>query len=85
MFRIRFDSKQDRIKGVYELGTKGIVRGLKGDVFEIPEYCKEILDNAGVSYHILSEKKEPVDEAEALRNPPAPYVQRWFTNRTRKI
>ncbi len=47
MIRIMFNSKQDRVKGFYELATKGIVRALKGDVFEMPEYCKEILDDAG--------------------------------------
>lgn len=70
MLRIKFDSKEDRIKGFYELALKGIVRALKGDVFETPNYCKEILDKAGISYHILSENEEPLNEAETLRNTP---------------
>ncbi|HHT9126337.1 MAG TPA: hypothetical protein ACFYD6_11040 [Candidatus Brocadiia bacterium] len=70
MFRIRFDSKEDRVRGFYELAIKGIVRALKGDVFEIPEHCKKILDDAGVSYRILTENEGPVDEAQALRNTP---------------
>lgn len=74
MLRIKFNSEEDEVKGIYELGTKGIVRGLKGDVFEIPEYCKEILDNAGISYRILSENEELLNEAEALRNTPTPIV-----------
>lgn len=68
MLRIRFDSKDDRVRGFYELATKGIVRALKGDVFEIPDHFKRILDDAGVSYHILSECEETLDEA--LRNTP---------------
>lgn len=70
MLRIRFESEQDEIKGIYELAIKGIVRGLKGDVFEMPDHCKKILDDAGISYHILSESEEPLDEAQALRNTP---------------
>ena len=74
MYRIKFNSKEDRTKGIYELGTKGIARGLKGDVFEIPNHCKKILDDAGISYRILSEAEEPMDEAQALRNTPTPIV-----------
>ena len=71
MIRIMFNSKQDRVKGFYELATKGIVRALKGDVFEMPEYCKKILDDAGISYRILSVDEEtPLNEVEALRNTP---------------
>ncbi len=64
MLRIKFNSEEDEVKGIYELGTKGIVRGLKGDVFEIPNHCKKILDDAGISYHILSEHEEPVGEVQ---------------------
>ena len=74
MYRIKFYSKQDEVKGVYELATKGIARGLKGGVFEIPNHCKKILDDAKVSYRILSEDEEPLDEAQTLRNTPTPYV-----------
>ena len=74
ILRIKFDSKQDRVKGFYELATKGIARALQGGVFETPGHHKEILDNAGVSYRILSEDDEPLGNVEVLRNTLSPYV-----------
>lgn len=68
MVRIRFKTKNDRIKGFYELATKGRGRSLPNGIFEIADQYLKILDNAKVAYEIISRKEITDHEAEAIRN-----------------
>jgi len=70
MVRIKFKTKQDQINGFYELATKGRVRSLRGDIFEIADHYLEILNDARIDYEVVQTKKGRLNEAEAIRNPP---------------
>ena len=54
MVRIKFKTKEDRIKGFYELATKGRGRSLPDGIFEIADQYLRILDDANVAYEIIS-------------------------------
>jgi hypothetical protein len=54
MVRIRFKTKEDRIKGFYELATKGSGRSLPNGIFEIADQFLRILDDANIAYEIIS-------------------------------
>ena len=53
MVRIKFKSKKDRIKGFYELATKGKGRSLPNGIFEIAGQYLQLLDDANVDYKII--------------------------------
>ncbi len=44
MIVIKFKSREDKINGYYLLGLKGIVRGLRDDLFEINDFMLKSLD-----------------------------------------
>ena len=54
MVEIKFKTKADRIKGFYELATKGSGRSLPNGIFEIADQYLRILDDANVAYEIIS-------------------------------
>ena len=54
MVKIKFKTKEDRIKGFYELATKGMVRSLPNSIFEIADQYLRMLDEANVAYEIIS-------------------------------
>jgi len=54
MVRIKFKTKKDRIKGFYELATKGKGRSLPNGIFEIADQYLQILDDANIAYEIIS-------------------------------
>ena len=75
IIRIRFLTKEDRIKGSYVLITNTVSRRLRGDIFEIADKDRKILDDHQLHYEIV-----PVAESDgsdsAIRIPPPYEVQR---------
>jgi hypothetical protein len=53
MIRIQFATDQDRIKGNYLLATKSVVRRLRGQIFEIAEHDRKLLDEHQLHYTAL--------------------------------
>jgi hypothetical protein len=68
MIRIRFTSDQDRIKGNYLLTTNTVVRRLRGQIFEIAEKDRKILDENHLHYTVIP-IPEPTGSDEEIRNP----------------
>jgi len=54
MIRIQFSTDQDRIQGNYLLATNTVVRRLSGQIFEISEKDRKLLDEHQLHYTILS-------------------------------
>ena len=67
MIKIKFKTKEDAIKGYYELSTKGLVRSLPSGIFEIREDLKIILDHIKVKYEVLDVDNK-INEKKAIRN-----------------
>jgi hypothetical protein len=74
MIRIRFTSDQDRIKGNYLLTTNTVVRRLRGQIFEIAEKDRKILDEHQLHYTIVP-IPEPTNSDEEVRNTPTIKLQ----------
>ncbi len=53
MIRIRFPTDQDRVRGNYLLATQSVVRCLRGQVFEISEAARKLLDEQHIPYQTL--------------------------------
>ena len=54
MLRIQFLTDQDRVKANYLLATKSVVRRLRGQIFEIAEHDRKLLDEHELHYKVLS-------------------------------
>jgi hypothetical protein len=54
MIRIQFVNEQDRIRGNYLLATNSIVRRLRGQVFEIAERDRKLLDDHQLHYTLVT-------------------------------
>ena len=74
IIRIKFLSEQDRITGNYVLITNTVSRRLRGDVFEIADRDRKILDDHKLHYEVLP-LPEPDGSDSALRIPPTYDVQ----------
>jgi hypothetical protein len=68
MIVIKFKSREDKINGYYLLALKGIVRGLRNDLFEINNFMLKYLDEEGIQYEIV--KEDVLSETEKIRNTP---------------
>ena len=53
MIRIRFSTDNDRIQGNYLLATTGVVRRLRGQIFETTEVGVKLLDEHQIAYTVL--------------------------------
>lgn len=73
--RIKFFSEQDCIKGNYVLATNTISRRFRGDIFEIDDSDRKLLDDYQLHYEVLP-LPEPNGSDPALRIPPTFEVQR---------
>jgi len=69
MVVIRFKSHEDEVNGYYLLAQKGVVRGLRGGVFEINNLMLKYLDEEGIRYEVV--KEDILSETEKIRNTPA--------------
>jgi len=68
MIRIRFPTDHDRVRGNYLLATQSVVRCLSGQVFEISEDARKLLDEHRIPYQTLA-IPEPSGSDQEVRNP----------------
>ena len=68
MIRISFSTDHDRIQGIYLLATNGVVRRLRGQIFETTEHGVKLLDEHHIAYTVLS-IPEPSGANQEIRNP----------------
>jgi hypothetical protein len=68
MIRIRFATDNDRVEGNYLLATTGVVRRLRGQVFEVSESALKILDEHQLHYAVVP-IPEPSGSDDEVRNP----------------
>jgi len=68
MIRIRFPSDDDRIRGNYLLATKGVVRRLRGQLFEVSESALKLLNDHQIPYQMVP-IPEPANSDQEVRNP----------------
>lgn len=68
MIRIQFPTDRDRVQANYLLATKGVVRRLRGQVFEISEAALKLLNDHQISYQVVP-IPEPSGSDEEVRNP----------------
>jgi hypothetical protein len=69
IIRIKFVTDQDRIKGNYLLIRNTVSRRLRGDIFEIADRDRKILDDHQLHYTILP-IPDPPGPDEEIRLPP---------------
>jgi len=55
MVRIQFCTEQDRVRGNYLLATHGVVRRLRGQIFEIAAQDLKFLDEHQLHYTLVSD------------------------------
>ena len=74
MLRIRFATDKDRIDGNYVLMTHTVSRRLRGDIFEIAEADRKLLDEHQLHYTVLPRDTNGQDQE--IRTPPTYDIQR---------
>ena len=75
MIRIRFTTDQDRIRGNYLLATTTGGKRLRGQIFEISERARQILDDQQIPYVVLPSPEPPTPDPE-VRDPYSVEIQR---------
>jgi hypothetical protein len=73
MLRIKFVTEKDRIDGNYVLMTHTVSRRLRGDIFEIADTDRKILDEHELHYTVLPLESNGQDQE--IRTPPTYDVQ----------
>jgi hypothetical protein len=68
MVRIQFCNDQDRVKGNYLLATHGVVRRLRGQIFELAERDLKLLDEHQLHYTLVP-IPDPSGSDQEIRNP----------------
>lgn len=68
MVRIQFSTDQDRVRGNYLLATHGVVRRLRGQIFELAERDLRLLDEHQLHYTLVP-IPEPSASDQEVRNP----------------
>ncbi|MFL5243517.1 MAG: hypothetical protein ACJ8FY_15540 [Gemmataceae bacterium] len=68
MTRIRFSTDEARIQANYLLATKGVVRRLQGQVFEVADHQLELLNAHQIPFAVLP-IPEPTGSDQEIRNP----------------
>jgi hypothetical protein len=71
IIRIKFLTEQDRVRGNYVLLMNTLSRRLRGDIFEITDQDRKLLDDNQIPYTILP-LPGPDEDDPAPRIPP-PY------------
>ena len=74
MVRIKFATDKDRVDGNYVLLTHTVSRCLRGDIFEIADTDRKLLDEHGLHYTVVPLEVDGSDQA--IRTPPSYDVQR---------
>jgi hypothetical protein len=73
--RIKFSSEQDCVRGSYVLIANTFSRRLRGDIFEIAESDRKLLDENQLHYSVLP-PPDPNEDNPALRIPMTYEIQR---------
>jgi hypothetical protein len=68
MIRIQSCTDEDRVRGNYLLAIHGVVRRLRGQVFEIAERDRKILDDHQLHYTVVP-IPDPSGSDQEVRNP----------------
>ena len=67
---VKFSSREDQVRGFYELATRARVTSLPGGIYSIPASALALLDSEGIAYQRATESE--VEEANGqIRNPVA--------------
>jgi hypothetical protein len=67
---IKFLSREDRIRGFYQLATRASVSSLPDDIFQVPAEALKLLDAERVAYRRASDAEVKAAH-DQVRNPPA--------------
>jgi hypothetical protein len=67
MLRIKFTSDEHRIRGNYLLATNSVVRRLRGQIFEIAERDRKLLDEHQLLYTVVG-IPDPTGSDDEVRN-----------------
>lgn len=71
---IKFDDRENEVKGYYELATKAKVSSIPDGIYIVPVQALSILNEQYISYRRVTD--EEVEHAYAqIRNPAAPVLQ----------
>jgi hypothetical protein len=68
MVRIQFCTDQERVRGNYLLATHGVVRRLRGQIFELAERDLKLLDEHQLHYTLVP-IPDPSGSDQEVRNP----------------
>ncbi len=70
---IKFNSREDQIRGFYELATKAQVTSLPGGVYAVPWQSLSLLDEQKISYRRATDAEVPLKHG-AIRDPVTPLL-----------
>ena len=70
---IKFNSRQDQVRGFYELATKAQVTSLPGRVYAVPWKALSLLDEENISYRRATDAEVPLKHS-STRTPIAPLL-----------
>ena len=73
MLRIKFATEQDRVRGNFVLITNTVSRRLRGDIFEIADADRKLLDEHELHYTVVPLDADGQDQE--IRTPPTYDVQ----------
>ena len=80
---IKFNSREDQIRGFYELATKAQVTSLPGGVYAVPWKALSLLDEKHISYRRATDAEVPLKHG-AIRTPTAPIRIRGLIQATQQ-
>ncbi|HIE50261.1 MAG TPA: hypothetical protein EYP85_00755 [Armatimonadetes bacterium] len=67
---IKFNSREDQVRGFYELATKARVTSLPGGVYAVPLKALPLLDEQNISYRRATDAEVPLNHG-SIRTPVA--------------
>jgi hypothetical protein len=70
---IKFNSREDQVRGFYELATKAQVASLPGGVYAVPWKALSLLDEQNISYRRATDAEVPLKHG-SIRTPVAPLL-----------
>jgi hypothetical protein len=70
---IKFNSREDQVRGFYELATKAQVTSLPEAVYAVPWKALVLLDEQHISYRRATDAEVPLKHG-AIRTPIAPLL-----------
>ena len=70
---IKFNSREDQVRGFYELATKAQVTSLPGGVYAVPWQALSLLDGENISYRRATDAEVPLKHG-SIRIPVAPLL-----------